>query len=90
MIIPLPISCKEQFTSTLGYHGVDLILHEIKHREYPILHMEPIAVRSNYIISSPTLRFRRNSTRSATQARIGEWIKIIDDDKDVPMATDEK
>ena len=59
MIIRLPIACEEQFTSTLGSPGVDLILHEIKHRdvvidEYSILHMELMAVRSNYVILSPT------------------------------------
>ena len=95
MIIPLPIACEEQFTSTLGYPGVDLILHEVKHRdvviaEYPILHMELMAVRSNYVISSPTLQFRRNSARSATQARSGKRSKVIDEDEAVPMTTDEK
>ena len=59
MIIRLPITREEQFTSKLGHPGVDLILHEIKHRdviidEYYILHMELIAVRSNYVILSPT------------------------------------
>ena len=95
MIISLPIACEEQFTSTLGYPGVDLILHEIKHRdvvivEYSILHMELMTVRSNYAILSPTLQFRKNSARSATQARPGKRSKIIDDDTGVPMSTDEK
>ena len=95
MIIPLPIACEEQFTSTLGYPGVDLILCEIKHidvviEEYPILHMELMAERSNYVILSPTLQFRKNSARSATQARSGKRSKIMDDDTGVPMSIDEK
>ena len=82
IIIPLPMAWEEQFTITLWYPCIYLILHEIEYRavvieEYSILHMELMAMLSNYVISSPMLQFRRNSARSATQTRPRKRSKIL-------------
>ena len=54
---------------------------------YPILYMELMVLRSNYVILSPTLSFRRSSALGQDQKKHGKRTIVghVEEDTDVPM-----
>ena len=54
---------------------------------YPILHMELMALRSNYVVASPTLSFRRTSALGQGQKKHAKRTRVahVEGDNDVNM-----